>query len=230
MKQRVVNKILAENIASYDQIADDFSGTRNHPWPEFEIIKQYIEPAMTVVDVGCGNGRLFASLQDMSPHYTGIDNSARLITIAQEQWGKHLLRPTFRQMDMTHPPAPEQSYDIVFFIASLQHIPSPKLRQETLRHWTQALKPGGYLIMTNWNRWQPRYRTYLYRNWLQKLLLRSPLEWNDTLVPWRGGPPRYYHAFTLSELSRVTRAAGLTSIINKKTNFNYLTIAQKPLK
>lgn len=230
MKQSVINKISAENIASYDAIADDFSNTRNRPWPEFELFKPYVKPGMQVLDIGCGNGRLFGSLKKKAVNYTGIDNSARLIEIAQEHWGNHTAAPQFITMDMTTDDRPSVSYDIIFFIASLQHIPSYQLRQKVVQRWSEKIKLGGYCIMINWNRWQPQYRKYIFRNWLQKLTLQSQLDWNDTLIPWRGGPPRYYHAFTHQELRRLIHGAGLRIVEQKKTGFNYLTIAQKPLK
>ena len=108
------------------------------------------------------------------------------------------------------------------FCRPLQHIPSEELRLEALKNIKKALKPGGYLIMLNWNLFQKDKIKYVEK--YNKLRLEGKLELdkNDTLIPWREFRNtyrekekinnkeilRYYHAFTQSEIENLLKKAG----------------------
>ena len=159
MKKETAEKILAKNKELYDQIAKDFSITRTKLWPEFEYFKGYLQNNQAILDLGCGNGRLLELLKDYQIDYLGIDNSQKLIEQAKKKWLNH----DFQVSDILDLSFLNKKFEIVFCVAVLHHIPSSRLRAKVLREIYSVLKPGGKLLMTNWNLWQKRYLKYIIK-------------------------------------------------------------------
>jgi len=86
MKSSVALKILSKNKELYDQIAVQFSDTRNKIWPEFEYFKGYLHNGQDILDLGCGNARLLELLKNYKINYLGIDYSEKLIEEARHDW------------------------------------------------------------------------------------------------------------------------------------------------
>lgn len=227
MKDSVARKILKKVRQDYETIADDFDRTRQYLWSDLTIFDKYIKPDMKILDLGCGNGRLFDMIKQKNVQYLGIDNCARFIQIAQEKYVEN--KSQFLTGDVLDSPPDPGNYDIVFFIATLQHIPSKKLRNQALENVYRSLKPGGYLLMTNWNLWQSKYRKHIRHNQWMKLLRLSRLDWHDLMLPsWGNKIQRYLHAFTSRELKGIVRANKFNNIKQSDTGRNLITIAQKP--
>jgi cyclopropane fatty-acyl-phospholipid synthase-like methyltransferase len=62
MRKDKALQIIAENKKSYNMAAENFSETRQNAWPEFELLKPYINEGESLLDIGCGNGRLWQFL------------------------------------------------------------------------------------------------------------------------------------------------------------------------
>ena len=204
-------------------MAETFSKTRKENWNELKFLPEYIKNGQKILDLGCGNGRLYQLFQDKEIEYLGVDNSEELIKIARERFNK----PKFILADAlelgTH--FPKNEFDIIVSIAFLHHIPSKELRLKILKDCFSLLKPNGVLIFTVWNLKQ--YKLILrYR--LYSLLWGQ----HDVFVPWKAGEReilRYHHVFTLREIKKLTRQAGFKIIKNQKDSlrgFNLITIAQ----
>lgn len=209
----------------YDRIAHHFSDTRHDPWPEFELLKQVIESVATLhatslLDVGCGNGRLIEALPAV--HYTGLDLSSQLLTIAQQRFPHY----QFVQGSVLQLPFPDQQFDVVACVATLQHIPSVPYRQLALQEMARVLKPGGTLFMLNWNLAdQPQYQQY------QSGEGYDP---GDYLIPWKNErgeiqAERYYHGFRIAEIAELAENAELKITQNMlgEDGRNIITIARK---
>lgn len=221
----------------YDTIADRFAASRRGlRWPELTPFRDYLKFGDRILDLGCGSGRGAALVADLAVDYEGLDQSVALIERARRA-NKDLL-VNFRVGSMLELPYEDRSFDAVLAIASLHHIPSDRYRRQVLREAWRVTKPGGYLLMTNWNLWRPAGLRWLARNALLKLIGRSALDWHDALVPWRrSGQPtvwRYYHAFTPRELRRLAGQAGWRgrrlSVSRRpdRRQSNLVTIFQRP--
>ena len=100
-----------------------------------------------MLDLACGNGRLCLLLKDLSISYLGVDYSEALLKQEKEKFPNLEFIPG----EMTAIPAKDKQFDVVFCLASFHHLPDRKARLKTLHEIARVLKPGGRLIMTNWN-------------------------------------------------------------------------------
>ena len=233
MKRDIALKILAKNKELYNQIAEDFSSTRYKIWPEFEYFKGYLQKNQDILVLGCGNGRLLELLKEYQPNYLGVDFSQRLIEQAKQKWPDY----NFQIGDALDLSFLNQKFDIVFLIATLHHIPSQKLREKVLRNIYSVLKPGGKLLMTNWNLWQKRYLKYIIKYSLMKMSQPSKeiiegvkarnLDLQDVFVPWQKKYLRYIHSFTELNISRLMKKTGFEIIKNVSNTRNIITVAKK---
>lgn len=213
MNKQTAESILAKNIRAYQKIQAHFSQTRYKPWPEFALFKEYIRPGMSILDAGSGNSRLFSEIQNLGIRYTAIDNNASFIEHALARFGNHPSRPVFMVADLRSLPFPDASFDVVFCIAALYHIPSRTFREQAVNEIARVLKPNGVTIMLNWNLWQGRFWKYHLRA-IPQLLKR---EWDigDCWIPWKNPQgevqaERYGHAFTKREMRKLFYQAHLT--------------------
>jgi ubiquinone/menaquinone biosynthesis C-methylase UbiE len=86
MRQKFADEILLKVVSDYNEIADEFSETRNHAWYEFEIYRELLKENDRVLDLGCGNGRLFEFLEPMKIKYDGVDVSSGLLSKAKRKY------------------------------------------------------------------------------------------------------------------------------------------------
>ena len=227
MKHSLAQKILQDVVETYDAIAPEFDATRQAAWAGFEDFLEYVKDGDRVLDAGCGNGRLLHVLKGKKIQYTGCDNSAELLSFARRAH----LEGHFIAGDLLALPFRGSSFDLVFCIAALHHIPSRRLRSQALAEFRRVLRPGGQVIITNWDRWTLEYFWPLLRATLKKIFGRSSLDFKDTYIPWSNKTRRYYHCFTLGELKRLVRAAGFAIISagrpKQRGRRNLVVIAKK---
>jgi ubiquinone/menaquinone biosynthesis C-methylase UbiE len=230
MKREVAQRILAESKASYDKMAPEFAMTRARFWGELTFLAEHAMPGMNVLDIGCGNGRFFPVLRDRHVAYVGLDNSKGLLEEAHKQFPG----VTFVEGDATALPFADRSFDIAFSFATIHHIPSKTLRRAFVKEAARVLKPGNTFIVTAWYLFDPPYRKHILTNALRRMCGLSTLG--------KTKHPRYLHAFTVQELTRLLRANGFDVVgsdivareISKKnktggkpTQRNILIVARK---
>lgn len=189
----------------YNQIAADFSSTRKRVWKDFERFTPFFDKKSSLLDLGCGNGRLLIYLDEVGyGAYQGVDQSEGLLEQAKQIHPK----AKFMVADIAKLPKGNHEHDVVFAIASFHHLP-PKDQLKALKRWKTHLKPGGHLIMTNWNLHQKRYQGALIKSLFSKYGFRG------CLIPWKRQLDRYYYAFTLRRLRKLILAAGFSLVENE---------------
>src|SRR3989338_4070570 len=231
MTPETANKILVLTKRDYERIARDFSDTRKRNWPEIQhLVKKYIRRGDRVLEVGCGNGRLYELLKDQDVFYTGVDQASSFISLASKKYAHQDNHAEFSVANALDLPETLKGFDVVFLIALLNHIPTRKLQTCVLENAFCALKPGGVLIMTNWNMWALRGGEKSVWKFLWKRMSLSPDEykkryffpksetsWRDVFTLWgdKNNPAHlYYYAFTLRELRRFVKRCGGTVMDN----------------
>lgn len=192
-------QLLTKVKQDYAQISAEFSKTRqNLDWPEIYHFKKYFKSGQTILDLGCGNGRLLNSLQDFQLNYFGLDNSPELLNFAKVLHPE--LADKFICAEMFDLPYSDNQFDVIVCLATFHHLPNLELRQKALAEMHRVLKPQGLVLMTNWCIWQKLF----WQNFFNNFSLKST--WNDFFIPWKlEGQTinRYYHGFTKSELNKL---------------------------
>jgi len=226
MKLLEINKLRSLVKNNYEIIAADFDLKRKKAiWSPAQAYCQKILAGQKILDLGCGNGRLFNELKNKDVVYLGIDSSKALIDLAKKNYPTaKFLRGDILCLNEIISSA--EKYDFIFCLATLQHIPSEELRLELLKKIKNQLAPKGEVIISNWNLWLSKHKKLIYKFALFKILGRSKLDFKDIIFSWKSNQgeaisDRYYHAFTGRELKKLASKAGFKEINLQKDKNNY---------
>jgi len=222
-------KIIKSIVRGYNKIALKFHHTRLSFFRDLKFVKNYVPKNATVLDFGCGNGRLAEFLKGSYKKYQGLDVSKNLIKIAQDNHrGKKTQFKKIRPFEKLRPFY--NSFDIVFSIAVFHHFPSQKYRKERAEELFRVLKPEGIVVVSVWNLWQKKYFKEILREALRKIAGSSKLGWGDLVVSFKEKSfvfKRYHHAYTQKSLKRLFEKAGFTTVKTINTGRNIVYIGKK---
>ncbi|MDO8499309.1 MAG: class I SAM-dependent methyltransferase [bacterium] len=206
-----MHPIIQKTRLAYNRIAGHFSGTRYDLWPDLKDFESLVQPGQNILDWGCGNGRLILLLKTKKVKYFGLDQSEELVKMAEAKYAAELEQGWVK---FTVGTLAEQNFtpdwfDLVFMIASFHHLPDRSHRLELLKLVYTLMKPGGRLIMTNWN---------LGSDWAKAKIARSDwtaIDEHNFLIPWKNPDgvieaERCYHLFMPDELSELLTEVGFT--------------------
>ncbi|MFA6991719.1 MAG: methyltransferase domain-containing protein [Candidatus Gracilibacteria bacterium] len=225
MREKTAKKILKKVVEDYDNISEEFSQTReNYFWEDFEEIAPYLKDNALFADLGCGNGRLYKFINSKNNKitYIGIDNNKNFLKRATDKY-----HANFIYGDLIHLPLESNSVDIAAAIASIHHLPSKKLRKESLKEIHRILRNSGTFVITVWNLFKDRYKKYIWQSRLRKFYTFGKYDLRDTFIPWsKSGVKRHYYAFKPEELKRLLEESGF-EIIKETANDNILFICKK---
>ncbi|MDX1976333.1 MAG: methyltransferase domain-containing protein [Pseudanabaenaceae cyanobacterium bins.68] len=129
-----------------------------------------LPPGTTLLDVGCGIGgssRILA--RDYGFEVTGITISPQQVKRAQELTPPGL-SAQFLVDDAMALSFPDQSFDLVWSIEAGPHMPD---KQVFARELLRVLKPGGILVVADWNQRDDRV---VPLNFWEKLVMRQLLD------------------------------------------------------
>lgn len=213
MKNSDAKKILDKVQEDYNDIAENFSRTREKIWPEIDFLRNLVSDQEKILDVGCGSGRLFDIFKKKKITYFGVDFSRRLIEIAKRKYLKDSSEkenitptPTFMTVDALFLPFEDCFFNKVFSIAVLHHIPSKEKRLDFLKELRRVLKNGGEAHITVWNLWQKKYFSKILKSAVKKTLGKTEIDYCDIFIPF-GNKERYYHCFKVNELKSLFKEA-----------------------
>ena len=209
-----MNKISEQVKENYDIIAEFFSHTRHRPWREMEGLRDLVKSG-NVIDLGCGNGRLFELFKDNKKiKYLGIDFSPKMIGVAKKRYLHPpigVAKAKFKVGDLTCYILPATCYNAIFLIASYHHIPDKKLRFQTLENVKKALKDDGVVVLTVWNLFHKKTMRKVRQSWKRKLLGKERGGIFDIYYPFNDNGNivyRYYRMFTPRGIKKELRKAG----------------------
>lgn len=114
---------------------DDFSRHWRHHWPEL---------GGTVVEIGCGGGRLTHVLAETFDRVVALDVSADMIERARRASPGNA---EFHQVDGAEVPLADATADGVFSVHVFQHLEDFPMMAAYLAEARRALRPGGSLMV-----------------------------------------------------------------------------------
>lgn len=232
MKKETQNNLLKIVSNNYREIAGAFDVTRKkYVWPELEKMVEFLKDGDSVIDVGCGNGRLLDNVKNKKINYLGIDSSSELIEFAKKNYPNN----EFVVGDiLSLTEEVEQKFDLVISVAVLHHLPGKELRINALNQLKNVCRPEGKIIFSVWKIWpHKKYWKYLIKNIWQKIIFKSDLDFGDLLFPWKDNKgnalsERYYHAFTKHSLKKLLQTAGFKKFNLHDSGNNYWVSIDTP--
>jgi SAM-dependent methyltransferase len=125
---------------------DDFYASGRDDWAQFLSHWRHYEPAVggSVVEIGCGAGRLTAALTGWFATVDSLDVSEDMIARARAVAGP---KATFHQVSANEIPLPTGSRDAVFSVHVLQHLDDEAAIQRYLNEAFRVLRPGGTVMV-----------------------------------------------------------------------------------
>ena len=238
MDKRTTKELLNIVHNNYEEISDKFSHTRKYisqPWQELKNITDSIKDGESIMDVGCGNGRLLELVGEKRVSYIGVDSSAKLLEEARNNYlGHRFINGDILELGAIS----EMDFDYVFAIALLHHLPGEELRLKALKQLKNKINDKGTIIISTWNLWsnvwaKKRYRQRIIKFALLKLIGKNKMDFGDIIFDWKSDQgevisKRYYHAFTKRGLRKLSKKVGLNAERCYKDRYNYYLIIKKP--
>ena len=113
----------------FDELAGKFgrSYVPGRSWEALAHTLITLLPAMTVADLGAGEGTLSQLLAKTARKVIAVDNSPKMVAFASQLAKKHALKNLeYRLGDMQDPPIAKNSVDLVIFSQALHHATRPE--------------------------------------------------------------------------------------------------------
>lgn len=193
---------------AYNSFAKDFSATRNYSWKEFEKLSITTKLNDSILDIGCGNGRLFSYLdkKNLDIQYFGVDISENLLKEANNNFpNQNFSLGSFTNFSQLK----NCKFNKIWAVASFHHLSSYKERCLALKNIYSHLEDKGEFVCTVWNLYNQK--KYLKQKQFSKIRsIFNPL-WNDHdfLIPWGDKKIlRYYYSFDKKELEYLLQENG----------------------
>lgn len=161
----------------------------------------------TLVDVGCGRGRLWEYLHDYFSSYIGAD------VVSYEGFPRN---GDFRVIDVEsgRVPLDDQSADVVVAAETIEHVENPRAFMRELK---RLVRPGGLVVASTPNQ--------------LSLLSKMTLLLNNQFNAFREAPglyPAHITALVEIDLIRIARETGLTDVVIRHSDSG--RIPKLPLK
>jgi ubiquinone/menaquinone biosynthesis C-methylase UbiE len=132
-----------KTIEVYEEILPEFleHNKKFDMIKEMDSFQKYL-PGKKILDVGCGPGRDVEAFCKRGFDVTGIDLTLSFVEMAQ----KRVPEAKVIQMDMRHLEFPDESFDGIWSLASLIHIPKKDIKK-TLEGFYRVLEKKGVIFL-----------------------------------------------------------------------------------
>lgn len=131
-----------------DQVNHYVSEAPNGATTAEEAFLMRLPSSGSVLDAGCGAGRISLWLARQGYEVTGVDVSRELIGIAVKNLQNSNMEIDYRHIDEFDYPFMDNSFDVIICFKVLCYIPTKELRNKYLENLYRILKPGGVCLIT----------------------------------------------------------------------------------
>jgi ubiquinone/menaquinone biosynthesis C-methylase UbiE/DNA-binding transcriptional ArsR family regulator len=131
----------------FNQVAGRFDRSYGpgRSWQAFGQMLLRIVPALTVADLGAGEGLLSQLLARRAKRVIAVDNSEKIVAFGAAKAKKMGLKNLeFRLGDLQAPPIDPESVDLVVLSQALHHAQDPS---KTVEAAYRILRPGGHIMI-----------------------------------------------------------------------------------
>jgi ArsR family transcriptional regulator len=145
--KRILNRRREQAQVFFNQIAGRFDRVYGpgRSWQAFGHLLLRILPALTVADLGAGEGLLSELLARRCKKVIAVDNSERIVAFGAAKAKKNGLKNLeFRLGDLQNPPVEAGSVDLVILSQALHHADDPS---SALASAYKLLKPHGEILI-----------------------------------------------------------------------------------
>jgi tRNA (uracil-5-)-methyltransferase TRM9 len=222
MRNEVQAQLLALNRQFYATVGAEFDRTRQGlpaGMVQLAALLRRPDPALRVLDAGCGNGRFARALAQVGVQgsYLGVDADPALLRLAREQTSTLPdLVADYRAADLAAPDWPDAlhdaaPFDAVISLAVLHHFPGIALRRRLVADLAGLLTPDGVLALSTWQFLTSERLSDKLVPWAEIGLDAADVEHGDALLPWNQGAYalRYVHHLDLPEVEALAADVGL---------------------
>lgn len=108
-----------------------------------------VKAGMRILDVGCGTGNFSVKLAHKGAIVTGIDVSEKMLAIAGKKANQEKVNVKFVQMNSLDLQFPNECFDGVISMATIEFIPEP---QKMIEEMFRVCKRGGPVLIGTINR------------------------------------------------------------------------------
>jgi SAM-dependent methyltransferase len=215
MKPDIAQKIIDLNHQFYQSFASDFSETRGRLQPGALKTLERIPSECSVLDLGCGNGKVLLQLavNGFKGRYLGADFSLGLLDWAARDTPSGF-KSDFIELDLTatswNEILPSRFYDVICCFATLHHIPSQKLRTSLCQNIRKHLADDGVLYLSVWQFIRSERLRKKILPWDSVGIREDQVDDGDYLLDWRRGGigTRYVHLYDADELQQLAERSG----------------------
>jgi len=145
--KRILNRRREQAQVFFNQVAGRFDRVYGpgRSWQAFGHLLLHMLPAITVADLGAGEGLLSELLARRCKKVIAVDNSEKIVAFGAAKAKKNGLKNLeFRLGDLQHPPVEPASVDLVILSQALHHATDPAA---ALASAAKLLKPHGQLLV-----------------------------------------------------------------------------------
>ncbi|MFL2547518.1 MAG: class I SAM-dependent methyltransferase [Candidatus Rariloculaceae bacterium] len=145
---KLVNYDLATGLGQEQfTVLDKDPTDDSDPWnlekdQSFDFIRRYISSPGSMLDIGCGSGRLMYVAKRLGWDVKGLELFGDMAANVRASIGEEVVVANFLEVDAKS--ISEEPFDLVCLRHVLEHLPDCRLAMQKLR---ELLKPGGHILI-----------------------------------------------------------------------------------
>lgn len=163
----------------FDQTAYQYAPTIHPNDGRAQIILREVGQAKKILDAGCGKGRYAALIKHAFPQ-----TEVHAIDVSDEMLRHVPPTITSKNASIQHLPYPTHSFDFIYCIEALEHVPNPSA---AIKEMYRVLSPGGRIVIIDKNnakkgaleieKWERWFDQQELNELLKQVGLKTTTEW-----------------------------------------------------